>query len=113
MSDDLVTPDSLNEYMRTNRDLKLVRRIECRDGFTISVQGHYGAYSAPREDGADYYSQVECGYPSGPVPEIRFRKEGDRETEVGDTETIYGYVPIDDVVKLLNAHGGIKGPRHE
>lgn len=109
------TSDTLNEFMRNNREdgapdsFRVVSRIECRDGFHISVQGHRGAYSSPRENGADYYSQVECGFPSAPVPELAQYKDGDRENRDTDTEAVYGYVPANVVADLLNAHGGIKG----
>jgi hypothetical protein len=105
--------DILNEYMRTNREsgsgpgLRLVKCIECNDGFTISVQGHRGAYSQPRENGADHYSKVECGYPSGPVPSLSEYKD---DAAGKDEESVYGYVPVDVVIALLNEHGGIKGP---
>jgi hypothetical protein len=110
------TRDSVNEFMRNNREAgprestRLVAAIECRDGFYISVQGHRGGYSSPRANDADYYSHVECGYPSAPVPELAEYKDGDRENRASDTESVYGYVPVNVVADLLNAHGGIKGP---
>lgn len=101
--------DVLNEYMRAHRmtDWNRVKCIECNDGFRISVQGHDGAYCKPRIDHADAYYLVECGFPSGPVPELREYKDG---KELADEETVYGYVPISKVIALLDAHGGIKGP---
>lgn len=103
--------DILNEFMRNNREtegrhLRLVKCIECNDGFTISVQGHRGAYSQPRENGAHHYYKVECGFPSGPVPSLSEYKDGDGK----DEESVFGYVPVDVVIALLNEHGGIKGP---
>lgn len=108
---------TVNEFMRANREpgspdsFRVVNRIECHDGFHISVQGHYGAYSTPRRNGEHYYSQVECGFPSAPVPELARYKDGDRENRETDTESVYGYVPVEVVADLLNKHGGIKGPK--
>ena len=120
LSTDLETDLTLNEFMRNNREsgepdeFRLVARIECRDGFHISVQGHRGAYSTPRQHGAYYYSHVECGFPSAPVPELSAYKDGDRgNSDQTDCEAVYGYVPAEVVADLLNKHGGIKGPRKE
>jgi hypothetical protein len=102
--------------MRSNREpgdsdrIRLVAQIECRDGFHISVQGHYGAYCSPRQNDADFYSGVECGFPSAQVPELAKYKDGDKENRETDTEAVYGYVPARVVADLLNKHGGIKGP---
>lgn len=97
----------INAYMRANRRHgRLVRRIECTDGFSISVQAHDGAYCKPRADdnGHIYYYMVECGFPSGDVPELSEWKDGDGP----DTKCVYGYVPIDVVAALIDSHGGIK-----
>lgn len=111
------TDVTVNEFMRNNREpgdpdsFRVVSRIECCDGFHISVQGHRGAYSHPRSNGADHYAQVECGFPSAPVPELAEYKDGDRGiSDETDTEAVYGYVPASVVAALLNKHGGIKGP---
>lgn len=113
---DQETDLTVNEFMRNNREagapdsFRIVNRIECLDGFHISVQGHRGAYSSPRINGADHYYQVECGYPSIPVPELAEWKDGEKENRGSDTESVYGYVPTTVVAELLNKHGGIKGP---
>jgi hypothetical protein len=119
LPDDPVTDESLNAFMRDNREegprdsFRCVAAIECRDGFTISVQGHRGAYSQPRENDSSWYSQVECGFPSAPVPQLLQWKDwqGEKVSDESDTQTVYGYAPVEVVVALLNAHGGIKGPK--
>lgn len=73
----------------------------CADGFRMSVQGHYGAYSYPRDDFADQYSQVE----------IMCQREDLFETlgrgyDVGE-DRIYPYVPVDTVLQAIEAHGGL------
>ena len=80
-------------------------RIECKDGFTISVQANDGAYCTPREDyPSEPYTHVECGYPSqSPTTKaLREYAEG-----ANDTETVYPYVPIEVVQAELDAHDGI------
>lgn len=79
-------------------------RIECNDGFTMSVQGHAGAYSTPRNDWEEEYTSVEVGFPSA-REELLMPYVDDAEHP---TETVYGYVPIDVVVSVIEKHGGIK-----
>ena len=81
-------------------------RIQCKDGFTISVQGADGAYCLPREDCPDTpYTHVECGYPeTGTGLGDAVLTEGLREYF---DHGVYPYVPIEIVQAELNAHGGI------
>lgn len=72
-------------------------KITCKDGFQISVQASQGHYSEPRNNNGPY-TQVECGYPSGPVSEAL--------QEYGD-DNIYPFVPVHIVEDELNFHGGI------
>ena len=84
-------------------------RMECADGFSVSVQGHYGAYSSPRDDFADRYSSVELGYPSTHEPLLDKYQDG-----IGDpTDAVYGYVPIELVEQIIAKHGGLKEDRAE
>ena len=78
-------------------------RIVCADGFSMSVQGHWGAYSYPRDDFAEYYSKVEVGFPS----EAEELLMSYAETPEQPTETVYGYVPIEIVESVIAKHGGI------
>lgn len=85
---------------------KIFPRITCKDGFNLSVQAHCGAYSHPRDDFASHYTTVEIGYPSERVEEFMPYIDGDEDTN--PTETVYGYVPVEVVEKIIAAHGGIK-----
>ena len=38
------------------------KRIECADGFTMSVQANSNAYCSPRSDNAASYDEVEVGF---------------------------------------------------
>ncbi|MDD4389709.1 MAG: hypothetical protein PHW03_02780 [Eubacteriales bacterium] len=104
----------LNEYLMSQRDANdpkvqddysfpLAKRIECADGFSLSVQASHGAYCSPRTNLGPWY-QVEVGYPSDVPTEIMHYCE-DPETP---TATVYGYVPIELVETLIEAHGGMK-----
>lgn len=77
-------------------------RILCADGFSMSVQAHWGAYSIPRDDFACSYRAVEIGFPSMIEPLIMDYCDNPEDP----TETVYGYVPIELVVKVIEKHGG-------
>ena len=80
-------------------------RMECKDGFHFSVQAHAGAYCKPRDDFADNYSKVEVGFPSRTEPLLMpYVEDADRPTD-----TVYGYVPINVVIAVIEKHGGLKG----
>ena len=81
-------------------------RIECADGFTMSVQAGEGLYSTPRSyiESGDY-SSFEIGFPSEREDLIMEYIDGDEETD--PTDTVYGYVPIDAVDAVIEKHGGI------
>lgn len=80
--------------------------IECADGLTMSVQGHFGAYSCPRDDFADRYSTVEVGFPSARVEELMPYIDGGQDNN--PLQSVYGYVPVEVVEAIIAAHGGIK-----
>lgn len=79
-------------------------RITCMDGFSMSVQGHYGTYSHPRDDFAAHYTHVEVGFPSAREELLmEFAEEAERPTE-----TVYGYVPVEVVAAVIQKHGGFR-----
>lgn len=100
--------DIVNEHFSKHTDWPRPA-IECADGFHISVQAHYGAYCQPRPNRWDEapflgpFFKVEYGFPSGPVPELVKWKDG----EGRDEECVYGYVPVNVVVALIESHGGV------
>lgn len=105
--------DIINEYLKRTRVVKRLPSgltyenvrpwIRCKDGFTVSVQANEYAYCIPRENGANMYEHVELGFPSTADELI----EDYAEDPDNPTETVYGYVPIDIVVELIEKHGGI------
>lgn len=112
--------DIINQYFADNYNVTNVEtydgerfvyldkrpRVVCKDGFTISIQASDYHYCTPRETfkprEGKTYSSVELGYPSMKDDLITFYAEDDDYTN-----TVYGWVPVDIVVKLLEKHGGI------
>ena len=99
------TDPSMSHMLTSTRLPKIV----CEDGFEMSVQVGFSLYSTPKKV-AKRYSAVEIGFPSAPEPLIAEYAE-DWEIENDDDsrlcETVYGYVPVGVVDKVLKKHGGI------
>ena len=95
----------LQRFRRVEHGMNVTRpHVLCADGFTVSVQAGCGIYSTPNCD-ADAYTHVELGYPSR-------KEEALLEYAVNSrwpTDTVYAYVPVELVDKVLDAHGGITG----
>ena len=87
-----------DEIIQENRP-----RLFCNDGFSISVQASSFHYCRPQLDGVQNYESVELGFPSKEDELINDYAEDDNYTE-----TVYGYVPIEVVERLIEKHGGIK-----
>ena len=88
---------------RTETRNPIFPRMKCVDGFTMSVQGHAGAYSYPRDDFADSYVKVEVGFPSE-REELLMPFVEDEDHPI---ETVYGYVPIAVIEQIIAKHGGL------
>jgi len=99
--------DSLMNHMLTSSRLP---HIVCVDGFEMSVQVGYHLYSEPKKV-AKRYSAVEVGFPSDHEPLIEeyaetfYKDDGEDVTDY--TDTVYPYVPVKIVNKVLKKHGGI------
>jgi hypothetical protein len=91
---------TLSEYIQSYAP-EHAKRIECRDGFSMSVQANQYAYCSPREDGADWY-KMEIGYPSDREEALmEWCESPDRPTD-----TVYGYVPVLVIIDVISKHGG-------
>jgi hypothetical protein len=78
------------------------KKFKCADGFEVSIQASDGHYCTPRENDRDFYSHVELGYPSETVEEwLEWA-----EVPETPTNTVYGWVPVDVVNKVIEEHGG-------
>ena len=99
--------DSLMNHMLTSSRLP---QIVCSDGFKMSVQVGFSLYSTPKKV-AKRYSAVEIGFPSEHEPLIEeyaetfYQDDGEDVTDY--TDTVYPYVPVKIVDKVLKKHGGI------
>lgn len=82
------------------RDLNT--KIVCADGFSVSVQANEGAYCEPREDEGPWI-EVECGYPSEEEPLLMKYAENKNRP----TDTVYGWVPVGVVLRVVKNHGGM------
>ena len=96
----------LKDMMTTSR----LPHIVCADGFSMSVQVGYSLYSTPKKV-AKRYSAVEIGFPSEPEELIKEWAEwipfSEEDGEPDYTDTVYPYVPVGVVDKVLKKHGGI------
>ena len=79
------------------------KRVECKDGFSVSIQASSTSYCEPRVDGADKYHSVELGFPSHEDELIMSHAEMPEKP----LDTVYGYVPVSIVNLLIAKHGGI------
>ena len=97
--------DPLMKHITTSSRLP---HIVCEDGFTMSVQVGYSLYCTPKKV-AKRYSAVEIGYPSEPEELIKeYAELAPFDEDTTDyTDTVYPYVPVKIVDKVLKKHGGI------
>ena len=101
----VLSEDPLMKHMLTSSRLP---QIVCSDGFKMSVQVGSSLYSTPKKV-AKRYSAVEIGFPSEDEPLIEKYAESyyDPDVDFKYTETVYPYVPVKVVDKVLKKHGGI------
>lgn len=99
----------VSDYVVSNRRVEFgsfTHRLVCHDGFNVSVQASSGHYCEPRQDNEPDYWEFELGYPSEDMG-VAFKEYADNPERLLDT--VYGYVPVELVQKLVDSHGGIKG----
>jgi hypothetical protein len=92
----------LNQTDFNENGFRLCPRITCVDGFSLSVQAGEFNYCTPRIN-SDNYLSVEVGFPSEKDDDLMEYAENP-ETP---TETVYGYVPVDVVERVIEKHGGM------
>lgn len=77
--------------------------ITCEDGYSISVQANRCLYCTPEEDCLENYEEYEVRLESGnKIPELH-----SWESDPTSKTPLYGYVPNDEIVKLIKSHGGL------
>lgn len=82
----------------------------CADGFGVSIQASDCHYCEPRisqrpENEFVPYETVELGYPSAADEDLLPYQECPNRED--PTESVYGYIPVSIVDKVLAKHGGI------
>ena len=101
----LTAIEYLKKTYKNDKSFYARKAVLCKDGFVISIQGGTdGHYCLPRMH-CNIYDNVELGFPSKRENLIMEYIE-DNENP---TETVYGYVPIEIVEKVIKKHGGIVG----
>ena len=91
--------------MRTIK--RIARKVTCKDGLQLSVQGSSFHYCSPRDDEGPY-TRVEVGFIEmngeqfAPPEQWREYADGDEFPT-----SVYGYVPVDLVHALIAEHGGM------
>lgn len=102
----IVTYDWLQEFLSSAKVVRGFRkplpRVQCVDGFTVSIQVGHALYSSPRSDIGPWVA-VELGFPT--MEESMLMEYAENSDD--PTETVYGYVPVDVVIDVLNKHGGV------
>lgn len=94
----------INEWIKRHRiNDWLSERLVCKDGFEMSVQASNVHYCSPRVDNATHYTTVEVAFPTALEDELIYYAE-DRRYPM---KTVYGYVPVELVEKIVTKHGGI------
>ena len=105
-----VTNHSSDPSMKHMLTSTRLPKIVCSDGFEMSVQVGSSLYSTPKKV-AKRYTAVEIGFPSVHEPLIEefaetfYKEDGEDVTDY--TDTVYPYVPVKIVNKVLKKHGGI------
>lgn len=83
-----------------------IPRLVCADGFSVSVQASATHYCTPCDNVGPYRS-VEVAYPSEALPDLWAPFRDDPSEPLG----IHANVPIENVLFLIAAHGGLNIPK--
>jgi len=87
---------------------RFFERVTCADGFSVSVQASEGNYCSPRNNDGPWTS-VECGFPTEKDAVLEAWAENPNAdlTEDGKVETVYGWVPSQVILGIIESHGGM------
>lgn len=103
---------SCNEYIKKTYSISnlgdyrpyIRSKIQCNDGFSISIQASACHYCEPRRSFEGPYTELELGYPSCSEELLIPYRENDC---CKPEDTVYPYVPVEVVDKVIKKHGGI------
>ena len=96
-----------DSYSTFGEHLTAVPRIECADGFSMSVQASAFHYCTPRESEGPW-CRVEVGFPTAREEALMQWMEDWGDTD--PVEAVYAYVPIEVVAQVIVDHGGFATP---
>lgn len=94
----------INDFLSKseNRAGRLAKQVACANGLSMSVQASSTHYCQPRKDEGPWEA-VEIGFPTWEVLEInKYAESPDRPTD-----TVYGWVPVELVNKIVQENGGL------
>lgn len=94
---------TFRDFMIRCGSVRFRPEIVCADGFRMSVQGHEMTYSIPKEICGEFEA-MEIGFPSEQEDLIMEFIDSDTQPP---TQSVYGYIPIDLIEKVVEKHGGI------
>lgn len=101
----MTVKEYLESTFKEDDEYNIRKRVVCKDGYSVSVQGGNRLnYCQPREI-INIYHSVELGFPSEPDELINKYAEG--YGTVNFTQTVYPFVDIEIVEKLIQKHGGM------
>jgi len=93
------------EIVISGSTIRMLPRLVCEDGFSMSVQASENHYCFPSNSVGPWES-YEVGYPSEKVDDLMvYAEDCDRPTD-----TVYANVPAQVVELVCANHGGIVGP---
>ena len=79
------------------------KAVECKSGFSVSIQASETSYCEPRTNRAEKYRSVELGFPNREEELIMDWAEDNTMP----CDTVYGYVPVEVVNLMIAKHGGM------
>ena len=85
---------------------RMLNRVVCRDGFSVSVQAGSAHYCTPRND-VGPYTHVEASYPTEPMPDLAQWCEALDGNPLTVKRAVWGWVPLEVLAKELASRGGI------
>jgi len=101
--------DVLSPRRRTkNRWPSTIPRLECLDGFYLSVQASAGHYCEPRNDLGPWTS-LEVAYPNRIEPLLWPYVEIGSQSQAW-LDSVYPFVPFALVAAVIELHGGLSSP---
>lgn len=110
---------TVNEYLNKYNNLfsssvAFAPRLICEDGFSMYVQGNTRDYCRPHSNEGPW-THVQVAFCSSSVEQIYpfvevfdYGEDDDETIPEQNTQTIYGFVPVEVVDQLIQSHGGIK-----